>query len=64
MPRADYSMVRTLDEDCRAVDGGHELAVTAYVAMVEGDRLAHFAAVARVFSPPSGRMTSPTKLGA
>lgn len=46
--RADYSMVRTLDEDCRAVDGGHELAVTAYVAMVEGDRLAHFAAVARV----------------
>ncbi|ARO54062.1 hypothetical protein B2G69_07830 [Methylorubrum zatmanii] len=48
MPRLDFSLTRVLDEDCRAVDGGHELALTAYLAQVDGDRLVEFAAVARV----------------
>lgn len=54
MPRADFSMVRILGEDCRAVDGGHELALTAYVAQVDGDRLVEHAAVARVTEVFSG----------
>lgn len=46
--RLDFSLVKVGDETCRAVPGGHELAVTAYVARVSGDRLLHYAAVAEV----------------
>ncbi|MGW9821922.1 hypothetical protein ACUXK4_004511 [Methylorubrum extorquens] len=42
----DFSLVKVGDETCRAVDGGHELTATAYVARVSGDRLEHFVAVA------------------
>jgi len=42
----DFSLAKVGDETCRAVPGGHELAVTAYVARISGDRLEHYVAVA------------------
>lgn len=44
--RLDFTLRRIWDETVTAVPGGHELAATAYVARVSGDRLLHYVAVA------------------